>query len=328
MAVLVVGGAGYIGSITVRALQRAGHDVVVFDDLSTGFLESVPDGVTFVEGSIHDGILVERIVAERGIRAAIHFAAKKSVADSMIDPARYFHENITGSNTLLEALARGGVRHLVFSSTAAVYGNAAVLPVTEDAPKQPESPYGESKWTVERMLTWFGVCHGLSSVSLRYFNAAGATDDGTCGEDFGASTNLVPVLMKAVLGRRPPLEVFGTDYDTRDGTCIRDYVHVEDLAVGHVKALDYLESGGDITAVNLGTAHGSTVCEVIAAAERVLGVPVPHVEAPRRPGDPAALYASVDKAAQVLGWRPERGLDDIFESERKWRQFRPDGFTG
>ncbi len=328
MAVLVVGGAGYIGSVTVRALCRAGRDVVVMDDLSTGFREAVPEGVVFVQGSTHDPGLVERVVIEGGIDVAIHFAAKKSVADSMSQPGRYFSENVGGTNSLLAALSRADVRRVVFSSSAAVYGNAVALPIREDAAKVPQSPYGESKLMAEQMLGWYDRCLGLTSVSLRYFNAAGAADDGAVGEDFANATNLVPLLMKAVLGRRPPLEVFGTDYPTRDGTCVRDYVHVEDLADGHVKAVEYLEQGGATTAVNLGTATGSTVWEIIAAAEAAISRPVPHVAAPRRSGDPVDLYADITRARELLRWTPMRGLPEIMESEWKWRQRRPDGFSG
>ena len=328
MAVLVVGGAGYIGSVTARALHRAGRDVVVLDDLSTGSRQAVPDGVTFVQGSTHDPGLVERVVMEGGIDVAVHFAAKKSVAESMVQPGRYFAENVGGTNSLLDALVGAGVRRVVFSSSAAVYGNPVSLPILEDDAKSPESPYGESKLIVEQMLRWYDRCHGLASVSLRYFNAAGAADDGSLGEDFAHSTNLVPVLMKAVLGRRPPLEVFGTDYPTRDGTCVRDYVHVEDLADAHVRAVEYLERGGATNAVNLGTSKGSTVMEVISSAEAVVRRPVPWIAAPRRPGDPVDLYAGILRAREVLGWEPARGLAEIMQSEWLWRQFRPDGFAG
>ena len=327
MAVLVVGGAGYIGSVTVRALKRAGREVVVLDDLSTGFREAVPDGVAFVQGSTHDPGLVERVVREGEIDVAVHFAAKKSVGESMEQPGRYFSENVAGTNSLLEALSRSGVTRVVFSSSSAVYGNATELPITEDAPKAPESPYGESKLMVEQMLRWYSHI-GLRSVSLRYFNAAGATDDGEVGEDFCYSTNLVPVLMKAVLGRRPPLDIFGTDYPTRDGTCVRDYIHVEDLAGGHVKAVEYLEGGGDTTACNLGTSTGSTVWEVVHAAEAVIGGPVPRVIAPRREGDPVELYADITRARRLLGWEPNRGISEIMDSEWRWRQRHPDGFSG
>lgn len=327
MTVLVVGGAGYIGSITVRALLRAGRRVVVYDDLSTGFAEAVPPGVPLERGSTHDSAAIERLVADYGVTVAVHFAAKKAAGESMSQPGYYFRENVSGSNTLVDALRRAGVSKLVFSSSAAVYGNATTLPIREDSPTHPENPYGESKLIVEQMLRWFDVCHDLRSVSLRYFNAAGATDDGEVGEDFAHSTNLVPVLMKAVLGKRPPLEVFGTDYPTRDGTAVRDYVHVEDLATGHVKAVEYLERGGATTSVNLGTSHGSSVWEVVHAAEAVVGGPVPHVAAPRRTGDPIELYADITRASELLGWRPTRGIREILESEWKWRQHRPNGFA-
>lgn len=326
MTVLVVGGAGYIGSVTVRALLGAGRTVVVYDDLSTGFRAAVPASVAFVQGSTHDAAALEAVVAEHGVDVAVHFAAKKAAGESMNQPERYFAENVAGSNTLLGALVRAGVHRVVFSSSAAVYGNATQLPIHEDSPKHPENPYGESKLIVEQMLGWFDRCHGLRSVSLRYFNAAGATDDGAVGEDFAHSTNLVPVLMKAVLGRRGPLEVFGTDYPTRDGTAIRDYVHVEDLAAGHVRAVEYLERGGSTTSINLGTARGSSVWEIVRAAEAVIGAPVPHVAAPRRAGDAVELYADISRARALLGWEPVRNINAIMESEWKWRQHRPDGF--
>lgn len=327
MTVLVVGGAGYIGSVTVRALVRAGRSVVVLDDLSTGFREAVPPGVGFVRGSIHDTATVEQLVSTHEVDVAVHFAAKKAAGESMTQPGRYFAENVAGSNTLFDALARSGVQRVVFSSSAAVYGNATQLPIAEDTPQHPENPYGESKRIVEQMLHWYDTCHAVRSVSLRYFNAAGATDDGELGEDFAQSTNLVPVLMKSVLGRRGPLEIFGTDYPTRDGTAIRDYVHVEDLADGHVRAVEYLERGGASTAVNLGTAQGSSVWEIVHAAESVIGGPVPYVAAPRRVGDAVELYADITRARALLGWEPVRDIRAIMESEWKWRQRRPDGFS-
>ena len=316
MTVLVVGGAGYIGSITVRALIRAGRKVVVYDDLSTGFAAAVPQGVPLERGSTHDAAAVERLVADYGVTVAVHFAAKKAAGDSMHQPGHYFHENVSGSNTLLDALRRTGV-----------YGNATSLPIHEDSPKSPENPYGESKLIVEQILRWYDRCHALRSVSLRYFNAAGASDNGAVGEDFAHSTNLVPVLMKAVLGKRPPLEIFGTDYPTRDGSAVRDYIHVEDLATGHVRAVEYLERGGATTAINLGTSRGSTVWEVVRAAEAVIGGPVPCVEAARRKGDPVELYASIARAKELLGWAPERGIAEIMQSEWLWRQRHPGGFS-
>lgn len=328
MAVLVVGGAGYIGSITVRSLLRAGRSVVVYDDLSTGFRSAVPSGAAFEQGSTHDHDRIERVVADYAVDVAVHFAAKKAAGESMTQPGYYFHENVGGTNTLLDALRRSGVDKVVFSSSAAVYGNASVLPIAEDAPQQPENPYGESKRMVEQMLRWYHRCHGMRSVSLRYFNAAGAADDGEVGEDFAQSTNLVPVLMKAVLGKRPPLEIFGTDYPTRDGSAVRDYIHVEDLATGHVRAVEYLERGGDTTAINLGTSQGSSVWEIVRAAEAVIGGPVPYVEAPRRAGDAVELYADITRAWELLGWRPVRSIAEIMDSEWKWRQRHPGGFLG
>jgi UDP-glucose-4-epimerase GalE len=328
VAVLVVGGAGYIGSVTARAFLRDGRDVIVLDDLSSGFREAVPAGAAFVQGSTHDPGLVERVVAEGSVDAAIHFAAKKSVAESMTQPGRYFAENVGGSNSLFDALARAGVERIVFSSSAAVYGAPEHLPLREDGPARPESPYGESKLMVEQMLRWYATCHGVCSVSLRYFNAAGATDDGECGESFAAARNLIPVVMKALLGRSDPMQIFGTDYPTRDGTCVRDYIHVEDLAAAHVNALGYLERGGTTTVVNVGTAQGSTVWEVVRAAESATGLQVPHTIGQRRPGDPAESYADITRARDLLGWEPRRSLQEILASDWRWRQHRPDGFAG
>jgi UDP-glucose-4-epimerase GalE len=236
----------------------------------------------------------------------------------MEQPARYFSNNIGGTNALLDALQRCGVGAVVFSSTCAVYGTPDHLPVTEDTPVHPESPYGESKLAVERMLAWYDACHGLASMRLRYFNAAGAAADGTIGEDWAMTLNLVPLAMKALLGARPPLEVFGTDYPTRDGTAIRDYIHVEDLADAHVRALEHLTAGGASATLNLGTGTGSTVREVLAAAERAAGRPVPHEEVGRRAGDPVAIWADTSKAAELLGWRATRSLDEIVGSAWAW----------
>jgi len=322
MAVLVTGGAGYIGSHTVRELVAEGRQVVVLDNLEHGFAAAVGD-VPLVVGDIRDRAVVDKTIAEHAVDSVVHFAAYKAPGESMADPARYFDNNTGGSLALLEAMVDAGVGRFVFSSTCAVYGTPSVLPVAEDHPLGPESPYGESKALVERMLRWFDVCHGLRSVSLRYFNAAGAADDATIGEDWSATTNLVPLAMKAALGHRPPLDVFGLDYDTPDGSAIRDYVHVVDLARAHVQALRYLEAGGSSEVVNLGTGVGSSVLEVVAATERASGVAVPWTAAPRRPGDPVAVYASHERAAAVLGWRPTRGLDEIVASAWRWHSTHP-----
>jgi UDP-glucose-4-epimerase GalE len=325
MTVLVTGGAGYIGSHTVRALRERGREVVVLDNLGNGH-EAAVLGAPLVVGDIDDGILVEKLVAEYGVDSCIHFAALKAVGESMEQPARYFHNNVAGSNTLLDALQRSGVTKVVFSSSAAVYGTPTVNPIVEDTPLHPESVYGETKWQVERMLSWFDATLGVRSVSLRYFNAAGAATDGRIGEDLSITQNLVPVLMKALLGRSPALQLFGDDYPTPDGTAIRDYVHVEDLADAHVLAVDYLDRGGETTAINLGTGVGSSVREVLDAAQRISGREVPYVVCPRRAGDPVALTADNQRAAELLGWRPQRSLDAVIASAWQWHSTHPDGF--
>jgi UDP-glucose-4-epimerase GalE len=279
-----------------------------------------------VEADISDDEAVRRTVERFEIDSVIHFAAYKSPAESMIKPERYFENNVAKSARLIETLQQAGVDRFVFSSTCAVYGTPNDVPVGEDAPVQPESPYGESKATTERVLSWFDRCLGLRSVSLRYFNAAGAWLDGSIGEDWTITINLVPLVMKAALGQSGPLKVFGTDYPTRDGTAIRDYVHVVDLADAHKRALEYLEQGGSSTVVNLGTGVGSSVFEVLAAAEKLTNRSVPHELAPRRPGDPVALFADNGRARDLLGWYPEFGLDQILESAWSWHSNHLHGY--
>lgn len=317
MTVLVTGGAGYIGAHTTRALVAAGRKVVVLDSLELGRRSMVGD-VPLVVGDIADSDLVAATIAEHQVDSCVHFAAYKAAGESMEQPGRYFANNVAGTNALLGTLQRGGVTKVVFSSTCAVYGTPEHLPVTEATPIHPESPYGESKLLVERILDWYDACHGLRSMRLRYFNAAGAAADATIGEDWTMALNLVPLAMKALLGARPPLSVFGTDYPTRDGTAIRDYIHVDDLADAHVRALQHLDTGGASTTLNLGTGTGSTVREVLAAAERAAGRPVPHQEVPRRPGDPTAIWADTSRAAEVLGWKATRGLEEIVTSAWSW----------
>ena len=319
MTILVTGGAGYIGSHTVRALRTAGRDVVVLDTLELGAASAVLDA-ELVVGDIHDAALVEKVCTTHQCTAIVHFAAYKSVGESMAHPGKYWHNNVDGTATLVEAALRSGVRDLVFSSSCSVYGTPDEVPVGESADIRPESVYAESKATVERMLRWYGVTDGLRSVSLRYFNAAGASSDGVIGEDWTYSINLVPLVMKSVLGAGPPVKVFGTDYPTPDGTAIRDYIHIEDLADAHVKALDALaiDDGEQALAVNLGSGVGSSVREVIDTASAVAGRPVPYEEAPRRAGDPVATFADPAVAEGVLGWRAERGLGEIVESAYRW----------
>ncbi len=317
MPVLVTGGAGYIGSHTVRQLRKRGDDVVVLDSLEFGHRDAVAD-TPLVVGDIADHDLVADTISRHHIDSVVHFAAYKAAGESFENPGRYFINNVGGTARLLEAAYRHGVKAFVFSSTCAVYGTPERTPVAEDAPIHPESPYGESKALVERMLHWYDTSLRMRSVSLRYFNAAGAAMDGSLGEDWSVTTNLVPVAMKALLGQAPPLRVFGTDYPTPDGTAIRDYIHVDDLADAHLRALDYLAGGGATTVVNLGTGVGSSVRQVLTAAEKAAGRPVPAEDSPRRPGDPVALWADNTRARDLLGWEAKYGLDEIVASAWQW----------
>lgn len=325
MTVLVTGGAGYIGSHTVRMLVGQGRDVVVLDSLELGHRAAVL-GAPLVVGDIRDTALVHDTVRRYGVDQVVHFAAYKSVGESMQHPDKYWRNNVAGTVELVEALHGVGVDQIVFSSSCSVYGTPAVVPVAEDAAIAPESVYAESKAMVERILTWYGPTRGLRAVSLRYFNAAGASDDALIGEDWTFSINLVPVVMKATLGRRDAIDVFGTDYPTPDGTCIRDYIHVDDLADAHIRALDHLARGGPTTALNVGTGVGSSVLEVIAATERISGLQVPHRMVGRRAGDPVATYADPTRIGDVLGWRATRTLDDIIASAWRWHSTHLDGY--
>ena len=326
MTVLVTGGAGYIGSHTVRALWRAGRSVVVLDTLENGHAALIGD-TPLVVGDVADAPLVRSLCREHGVEAVVHLAAYKASGESMHAPGKYFRNNTAGALALIEAVVAEGVRRFVFSSTAAVYGTPASVPVDESSPVHPESPYGESKLMVERILAWFDAPHGIRSVSLRYFNAAGAAADGTMGEDWSHSANLVPMVMRAALERGDSVRVFGTDYPTPDGTAIRDYIHVDDLAEAHVAALRYLEHGGATIALNLGTGVGTSVRTVIAVTELVSSVRVPTVDAPRRAGDSIELWADNRKARAVLGWQPVYGIDEIVASAWRWHASDPDRFT-
>ncbi len=326
MSILVTGGAGYIGSHTVRLLRERGRDVVVVDTMEFGHAAALGD-TPFIQADIADRQAVAEVVRDYDVDAVMHFAGYKAAGESMERPGRYFCNNVAGSAALLETLAQLGVMRMIFSSSCAIYGTPDRLPVSEDSAIRPESPYGESKAIIERMMSWYDRCLGLRSVSLRYFNAAGAWLDGSIGEDSTAALNLVPLIMKTALGRRGALQIFGTDYPTPDGTAIRDYVHVIDLAEAHLKALELLENGGESTAVNLGTGIGSSVFEVLASAERAIGSPVPYELAPRRPGDPVALFSNGVHARTLLGWSPHYGLDDIVSSAWAWHSTHPDGFS-
>ncbi|MGA1183274.1 MAG: UDP-glucose 4-epimerase GalE [Ilumatobacteraceae bacterium] len=317
MTVLVTGGAGYIGSHTVRVLRSLDYRVVVVDTLERGRLDAV-QGAPFAQGSIADEEFVGRVIREHSVTDIVHFAAYKSAGESMEHPGMYWQNNVQGTVHLMEAAVANGVQNVVFSSSAAVYGNPAEVPVDETAALAPENVYAETKAVMEQVIEWYGRTHGVHWASLRYFNAAGAADDGSLGEDWSVTTNLVPLVMKAALGAGPAVRVFGDDYPTPDGTGVRDYVHVEDLAAAHVAALDHLRRGGENVTLNLGTGHGSSVREVLRATERVHGAAVPHEIVARRAGDPAEVYADSSLAEQVLGWRAVRGLDQIIESAYRW----------
>lgn len=321
--VLVTGGAGYIGSHTVRALRAAGRDVVVLDSLEFGNAHAVIDA-PLVVGDIADHDVVASTCEQYGVTQLVHFAAYKAVGESMEQPARYWRNNVAGSVELLETCRTAGVEHTVFSSSCSVNGTPAQNPLSESAPIAPESVYAESKAMVERVLEWYGRTTSLRSVSLRYFNAAGASFDSAIGENWDHSQNLIPLAMKAVITGDRRLQVFGDDYDTPDGTCIRDYIHVDDLARAHVNALGYLERGGETTALNVGTGTGSSVLEVLDATARAAGRPVPYDIAPRRPGDPVATFADPTRAREVLGWEARFGLTEIVDTAYAWHQSQVD----
>lgn len=319
MRVLVTGGAGYIGSHTCKALYQAGFEPVVFDNLSTGHRWAVRWGPV-VKADLSNRSAIVSALQEYRVEAVIHFAASAYVGESIQNPRKYFNNNVVNTLNLLEAMLDAGVRYIVFSSSCATYGIPEHIPISEDHPQRPVSPYGESKLFVERALRWYGEAYGLRWVALRYFNAAGADPEGELGEVHNPETHLIPLAIQAALGRRPYLEIYGTDYPTPDGTAIRDYVHVTDLAKAHVLALTYLLNGGESTALNLGTGRGHSVREVVGAVERVSCRRVLVREGPRRPGDPPALVAEATRAKAVLGWEPGfRSLDAIVETAWHWR---------
>ena len=324
MTVLITGGAGYIGSITTRLIRASGRGVVVLDTLENGHRKAVGDA-PFVQGDVADSDLVARIVAEHGVDEVVHFAAYKAVGESMTNPGKYFSNNVTGSQKLFEALHQAGVTRVVFSSTAAVYGTPQSVPVRETDVLSCESVYAETKLMIEKTLGWYSQTTPMRNVCLRYFNAAGASLDATLGEDWRFSQNLIPHVMKAVLGFAPALTVFGNDFPTPDGTGVRDYIHVEDLARAHVAALDYLAKGGDSITCNVGTGHGTSVMDIIATTERVAGKKVPYEIAGRRAGDPSECYADPRRINEAFGWSPTHSLDDIISSAYAWHTSHPQG---
>lgn len=326
MNILVTGGAGYIGSHTVRALVSKKHHVVVLDNLSKGH-EAAVQSVQLVRGDIAEGRLLKNLFREHDIEAVMHFAANSLVGESVLQPSGYYHNNLVKGLSLLDRMVESGVRYLVFSSTAAVYGEPRENPIPEDHPAAPTNPYGATKLALEGAMRWYSGAYGLRYVSLRYFNAAGADPAGDIGEDHAPETHLIPLVLQVAMGHLPRLEVFGSDYPTPDGTCIRDYIHVNDLADAHVRAMEALASGVPSSVYNLGNGNGYSVLEVIRAAEEVVGKPIPVHYGARRPGDPAMLVAGSEKIKAGLGWQPRfTDLRAIIETAWRWHRSHPRGF--
>jgi UDP-glucose-4-epimerase GalE len=319
VTILVTGGAGYIGSHTLRLLKAQHRDVVVLDSLVRGTEKNLL-GAALEVADICDSAAVESICRKHNVDSVIHFAAYKSAGESMTHPHLYWQNNVEGTVGLVEGMLAANVRQIVFSSSAAVYGNPDQLPITESAAIKPENVYAETKAMMERIISWYGVTHGLHWVSLRYFNAAGASSDGVLGENWDITTNLIPLVMKAALGASGPIKVLGNDYPTPDGTGVRDYIHVEDLADAHAKAVDYLNDAQPNLTVNLGTGVGTSVLQILEATEKASGKPVPHEFAPRRLGDPAIVYADASLVKATLGWTATRSYEDIINSAFAWHQ--------
>ena len=327
MAILVLGGAGYIGSHTVYALIQAGRDVVVADNLLTGFRAAVHPGARFYQADIRDRKAMDALFEKEDIEGVIHFAASSQVGESMSDPLKYYDNNLCGTTVLLQSMVAHGVDKIVFSSTAATYGEPERVPILETDQTRPTNCYGETKLAMERMMYWTSRAHGLRYVALRYFNACGAHPSGVIGEAHNPETHLIPLILQVPNGQRDKISIFGDDYPTRDGTCVRDYIHVADLAQAHILALDYLLAGGENNVFNLGNDVGFTVREVIDAARAVTGHPIPAETCPRRTGDPAQLVASSEKARTVLGWEPRYAdLNTILSTAWNWHKNHPKGY--
>jgi len=327
MAILVCGGAGYIGSHAVHALIEKGEQVVIVDNLQTGHRGALNPKAKFYEGDIRDASVLDKIFTENKVEAVIHFAANSLVGESMEKPLLYFNNNVYGMQVLLEAMVRHGVDKIVFSSTAAVYGEPKRVPIHEDDETCPTNTYGETKLTMEKMMKWVSRANGVRYVSLRYFNAAGALPDGSIGEDHATETHLIPLILQVPTGRRDHITVFGDDYPTPDGTCLRDYIHVVDLADAHVLALEYLRKGGASDIFNLGNGQSFSVKEMIAAAEKATGRSIKVEIGARRAGDPAQLIASSEKARSVLGWKPQfTDVEQVIGTAWRWHEHHPHGY--
>lgn len=325
--ILVLGGAGYIGSHTVYELIKAGESVVIADNLSTGHKEAVHPEATFYEGDIRDRAFVDSIFEKEDIDGVIHFAASSQVGESMKDPLKYYSNNLCGTEVLLESMVAHHIDKIVFSSTAATYGEPESIPILETDRTLPTNCYGETKLSMEKMFRWTSQAHDLRFVSLRYFNACGAHPDGCIGEAHDPETHLIPLILQVPNNQREAISIFGTDYETKDGTCVRDYIHVNDLAQAHILALNYLRKGGESNIFNLGNGVGFTVKEVIETARKVTSHPIPAKEEPRRAGDPSTLIASSDKAKSVLGWKPQfDDLETIISTAWNWHNSHPHGY--
>lgn len=328
MTVLVLGGAGYIGSHTVYALIEKGEDVVIIDNLETGHIEAVHPKARFYQGDIRDRAFVDSVFDKEKIDAVIHFAANSLVGESMTNPLKYYDNNVNGTKVLLQSMVAHGLNKIVFSSTAATYGEPESVPILETDKTEPTNAYGETKLAMEKMFKWTDSAHGMKYVSLRYFNACGAHVSGEIGEAHSPETHLIPLILQVPLGQREAISIYGDDYPTADGTCIRDYIHVTDLAQAHILAVEYLMKGNDSNIFNLGNGIGFTVKEVIDTARKVTGHPIPSTVTLRRAGDPAQLIASSDKARSVLGWNPQHAdLEEIISSAWKWHSTHPKGFA-
>lgn len=327
MSILVLGGAGYIGSHAVHQLVERGHAVTVVDNLQTGHKQALHPDASFYQGDIRDKAFLQSVFAQERIETVIHFAANSIVGESMSQPLQYFDNNVYGTQVLLSVMNEYGVNKIVFSSTAATYGEPEKVPITEDMPTMPTNAYGETKLTMEKLMKWCNHAYGIKYVSLRYFNVAGARQDGSIGEDHAPETHLIPLVLQVALGKREYITVFGEDYNTPDGTCIRDYIHVEDLIDAHVLAMDYLIHEEKSNIFNLGSSQGFSVKEIIDTARNVTQHAIPAKIGDRRAGDPAKLIASSDKAQSVLGWKPERtSIERIIADAWNWSQRHPQGY--
>ncbi len=328
MTILVLGGAGYIGSHTVYELIENGEDVAIIDNLQTGHIKAVHPKARFYKGDIRNREFLDSVFAKEKIDAVIHFAAYSLVGESMEKPLKYYENNLCGTKILLDSMVANGINKIVFSSTAATYGEPESLPILETDKTEPTNPYGETKLAMEKMFKWVGRAHNINFVSLRYFNACGAHVSGEIGEDHAVETHLIPLILQVPNNKREHIYIFGDDYNTKDGTCIRDYIHVTDLAQAHILAVKYLRNGGNSDVFNLGNGIGFSVKEVIETARKVTGHPIPAQISPRRAGDPAKLIASSEKARKILGWKPEHAeLEEIIATAWNWHKKHPNGYN-